>query len=127
MLYATIAGGVAIASGAMLPWMTFYAGLQRVNGTSGLYGRLLLAGGLLLVLVGALRVWRDGAALRRTSLAVGVVAAVGAILLLARAYGMAGSPASLMLVPRVGPGLFVIVFGGVLATVAMLRLPQRTV
>ncbi|MES2522429.1 MAG: hypothetical protein V4617_07015 [Gemmatimonadota bacterium] len=125
MVYATIAGGVAIASGAMLPWMTFYAGLQRVNGTSGLYGRLLLAGGLLLVLIGAVRVWRDAAALRGLSLVVGAAAAVGAALLLSRAYGMAGSPASMMLVPRVGPGLFVIAVGGVLASVAMMRVPQR--
>ena len=59
-----IAGGVVVAVGAFLPWVSIYAGLESFRGVAGLYGRLLVGGGGLSVLLGLLYLRRPGAALR---------------------------------------------------------------
>lgn len=40
------AGGLLIAAGAVLPWITLYGGLHPLRGILGLYGQLLFAAGL---------------------------------------------------------------------------------
>lgn len=46
------AAGAGLISGALLPWVSLYAGLVRHAGTTGTPGRLLLAAGAGLVLAG---------------------------------------------------------------------------
>jgi hypothetical protein len=50
-------GGGAIMAGVLLPWMTFYAGLQRLNGLQGVHGWWLLSAGVAAVVLTALQ-WR---------------------------------------------------------------------
>lgn len=40
------AGGILIAMGAVLPWITLYGGLHPLRGILGIYGQVLFAGGL---------------------------------------------------------------------------------
>ncbi|HEU4828564.1 MAG TPA: hypothetical protein VFT04_05165 [Gemmatimonadales bacterium] len=40
------AGGLLIATGAVLPWMTLYGGLHPLRGILGPYGQLLFAAGI---------------------------------------------------------------------------------
>src|SRR5207249_12117759 len=42
---AAVVGGVLMAIGAFLPWLTLYAGLHPLPGVIGLNGRILVAGG----------------------------------------------------------------------------------
>jgi peptidoglycan/LPS O-acetylase OafA/YrhL len=53
-----LAGGALVMLGACLPWLTLYAGLQKVSGLVGAHGQILFAGGMLAVL------WSAG--IRRT-------------------------------------------------------------
>ena len=54
-----LAGGVALVDGALLivgarlPWLTLFAGLQRLPGTQGSYGWALVVAGLAVALAGA--------------------------------------------------------------------------
>ena len=100
-------GALAIA-GALLPWLTLYAGLFQYNGLVGLYGRLIVAAGAVAFLGGVLTArvrsrWRrlGGAALGLVLLAFSVWLYVGLQEIVRR-------PESVMLVPRPGPGLFVV-------------------
>src|SRR5436309_15865396 len=49
---AAVVGGVLMAIGAFLPWLTLYAGLHPLRGVIGLNGRILVAGGALCLVAG---------------------------------------------------------------------------
>ena len=115
---AAVASGMLIALGAFLPWLSLFAGLHPMRGVIGLNGRLLAAGGAL-CLVAGVRYWQRPA--RRLRHAVAVLA-----------WGLAGFTlwltiqlfvtyrdlrANGMLVPRLGPGLFLALVGSLVAGV----------
>jgi hypothetical protein len=112
-----VAGGALVIAGTLLPWFTLFAGLHRYPGTTGLYGRLLLGGGLI-VLAGGIRLGFAGG--RALSWSVG---GLGLVLLGFAAWLARGllevhqqMTANPMLVARLGPGLFVSMAGAALAT-----------
>ncbi len=116
-----VAGGALIVAGTLLPWFTLFAGLHRFPGTTGLYGRLLLAGGLV-VLAGGIRLFFVGG--RTLSWSVG---GIGLVLLAFAGWLTRGlfevfqqMTANPMLVARLGPGLFVSTAGAALATATLL-------
>ena len=116
-----IAGGGLVVAGALLPWLTLFAGLQRYAGTTGLYGRLILAGGAAAVLGGfwSLRTHRPW--LGWASAALGAGLFLFGLWLVAGLFQTIAHGAGPMLVPRAGPGLFVVLAGaGLLAITPML-------
>ena len=119
-----IAGGGAIAIGAWLPWMSYFAGLFPLRGVIGLNGRLLLATGIVATLGGlALALTRkrsepSAQVLTRRGLAViGLLVVVASAWLLIGVRGLTHvTTSNAMLAPRAGIGLFVILAGGALLT-----------
>src|SRR5437764_10087408 len=113
---AAVVGGVLMAIGAFLPWLTLYAGLHPLRGVIGLNGRFLVAGGAL-CLVAGVRGW-----LRPTPGVRWVVALLGGafagfgvwliVQLLITYHHLRANP---MLVPRLGPALFIAVAGATAA------------
>jgi hypothetical protein len=119
-----VAGGVIIAVGAVLPWMSLFAGLHPYSGIAGLYGRLVLAGGALSAIGGVAILVRPDRQLR---LAIG---ALGAALTLFAAWVLLGLRETTsrldqhaFLLPRPGSGLFVVLAGTLIVTT--LLLPSR--
>jgi hypothetical protein len=119
-----VVGGALIVAGTVLPWISLFAGLQRYPGISGQYGRLLFAGGVVLVAGGAIIFARPHTRLRIALGALGVGLAIFAswILVGLRAT-MREVGRNPFVIPRAGPGLFVCVAGGLV--VAALLLPAR--
>jgi hypothetical protein len=116
-----ITGGAMIVVGAMLPWLSLFAGLRSFPGTTGLYGRLLLAGGIMAAVAGAALLWTGWPVLRRalggfglTLLAFAGWLTVG---LFETLHGMQTNP---MLVAKLGPGLFVVLAGALLVASTLL-------
>lgn len=116
---AALAGAALVMGGAALPWLTLFAGLQRMTGLSGRNGQLLLVGGALAAACALTAAWRPHAALRRIALGAGAACAglaawvaVGLVQLVARE---ATNP---MLIPRLGPGAFVAAAGALLVVLA---------
>lgn len=117
----TALGAALTATGVFLPWLSYYAGLYRLSAvgtTNGTRFLLLAAAGLVLALLLVLR--------PRTSLRF-VVSVLGAGETLFAAHLISQLRASLsgadaMVVPRQGPGLYVIAAGG-LVTFLTLVLP----
>ena len=118
-----------MAIGAFLPWLTLYAGLHPLRGVIGLNGRVLATGGAV-CLVAGVRGW-----LRPAPSVWWVVGVLGGALagfgvwlmaqLLITYHQLRANP---MLVPRLGPGLFLAVGGALVAgaTAARgLRRPRR--
>jgi hypothetical protein len=112
---AALVGAALVMAGAALPWLTLFAGLQRMAGLSGRNGQLLFAGGALVAALALLATWRPHAALRHATLAAGAALAgfsawiaVGLVQLVAR------EAANPMLLPRLGPGVFVAAAGALL-------------
>lgn len=114
-LLASIGGG-AVAAGACLPWMSYFAGLIPLRGIIGLNGRLLLAAGVVGFVLGIAMAWSARPRVRRiarratAALGVGAGLAAGWILLgvwqLTRLH-----QSNAMLAPRSGAGLFVVLAG----------------
>jgi hypothetical protein len=122
-----IAGGAALVVGARLPWMSFYAGLKPLLGTRGLHGQLLFACGVALVIAGLVLAIHP---LRRIQLAVGALggaSALYAVYLLVRMQLAVRHIATHdpMMFARQGPGLFVVVAGGLIAATALAGLRAR--
>ena len=119
-----VAGGVIIAVGAVLPWMSLFAGLQSYRGIAGLYGRLAFAGGVLAVIGGVVMLTRPHPRLR---LAIG---GLGVALTLFAGWILLGLRATTQhldrhpfLLPRPEPGLFVVIAGALV--MVPLLLPSR--
>ena len=113
---AAVVGGAFIAIGAFLPWLSLFAGLHPLRGIIGLNGRVLAAGGAACVVAGA-RCWRRPApGLERAVAALGWALAAFAtwltVQLLITYRELHVNP---MLVPRLGPGLFVALVGSLVA------------
>jgi hypothetical protein len=116
-------GGIGISIGAWLPWMSLYAGLVSLRGLIGLNGRLLLAAGLLGVALGIILARENSrgyhVAARRLAAALGVGVIGASTWLFVGVWHLShGRGASAMLIPRAGPGLFVVTLGGVLLVLA---------
>ncbi len=112
---AALVGGALVAAGAFLPWLSLFAGLHPLRGVIGLNGRLLAAGGGV-CLVAGVRYWlRPAPGLGRGVAVLGWVLTGYALWLIVQLLityrELRTNP---MLVPQLGPGLFV-ALGGALA------------
>lgn len=121
---AAVASGALIAIGAFLPWLSLFAGLQPLRGVIGLNGRLLAAGGVVCLVAGVSYWLRPTPGLRRVVVVLGWALAGFTVWLTVQLFityhELRANP---MLVPRLGPGLFLAVAGSLLAgTTAGLRL-----
>ena len=117
---AAIVGGAALAIGARLPWMSFYVGLQPLRGTRGWHGQAFFACGIALVAAGLVLAIRPDRRVRIIVGTLGTACAVYASYLLVRlqmAVTHIAAHDPMMFVKR-GPGLFLIVAGGLIATLA---------
>jgi hypothetical protein len=119
-----VAGGVIIAVGAVLPWMSLFAGLQSYRGIAGPYGRLAFAAGALAIIGGVVMLTRPHPRLR---LAIG---GLGVALTLFATWVLMGLRATTQhlehhpfLLPRPEPGLFVVIAGALV--MVPLLLPSR--
>jgi hypothetical protein len=113
---AAVVGGALIAIGAFLPWLSLFAGLHPLRGVIGLNGRLLAAGGVV-CLVAGVRCWHRPAVRLQRAVAVLGWALTGfaiwlTIQLLVTYHELRANP---MVVPRLGPGLFLALVGSLLA------------
>lgn len=104
--------------GALVPWLTLYAGLYGYRGTTGLYGWLAFGAGALAFAAGlvATRVGPRWLGWASTAFGGGLVIftawlIVGLITILRR-------PSAAMLAPRPGPGLFLVLAGAALILLA---------
>ncbi|HEV2180520.1 MAG TPA: hypothetical protein VGR59_09375 [Gemmatimonadaceae bacterium] len=119
---AVVLGGALVATGALLPWLTLFAGLQHYSGLVGLYGWLVLAGGAASLGLGLAMFARRARWLCVGSLTLGLMLTVFTVWLVGRLFEtMHGVGADAMLVARPGPGLFVAVAGAVLVAAAAVR------
>lgn len=116
------AGGCALVAGALLPWMSLFAGLQRYPGIAGLNGRLLLAGGASAIAGGLVVFARPR--LRRLLGALGIVLTAFDVWIL---IGLRSTLRELghhpLLLARPGSGLFVALAGAL--ALSLLIVPPR--
>jgi len=123
---AVVLGGALVATGALLPWLTLFAGLQHYSGLIGLYGWLVLAGGVASVATGLAMFVRRERWLERGGLTIGLALTVFTLWLVGRLFEtMHGIGADAMLVARPGPGLFVAMAGALIVACATARLQRR--
>ncbi len=119
-------GGAALVTGALLPWMSLFAGLQPYPGVTGLYGRMLLVGGAFAVCCGIAMVVRARPWLRTAVGALGIVLAAFAAWVL---HGLHVTTHALehdpLLVARPGPGVFVALTGALIVALLVVPLPHR--
>lgn len=112
-----VLGGALLAAGALLPWLTLFAGLQRLAGTEGPYGWVILGGGALAALVGVVMLWGRGPDAR---MPLGLLGAALLALCLWLLDGQREVVAQLrrtpFYVPRPGPGIVVATAGAVALT-----------
>jgi hypothetical protein len=123
---AVVLGGALVATGALLPWLTLFAGLQHYSGLIGLYGWLVLAGGVASVATGLAMFVRRERWLERGGLTIGLALSVFTLWLVGRLFEtMHGIGADAMLVARPGPGLFVAMAGALIVAGATARVQRR--
>jgi hypothetical protein len=114
-------GALAIA-GALLPWLTLYAGLYRYSGVTGLYGRLILAIGAVAVIAGAFAPRVQSRWLRLGGVALGITLLGFAAWLYTGMQEVINRPEAVMAVAQPGPGLTVVLAAGALmSATAVLR------
>ncbi len=126
---AAIFGGSAVIAGSFLPWASAFAGLIIFRGTGAENGRILAAAGLVMVLAGAWHLIRASSWSRWAAGLAGFAATSFAAYLLLRLLGDLRSMGSdSMIVLRGGPGLWVVVAGGLVAfgTLFLPSSEQRT-
>lgn len=121
-----ICGGCALVIGALLPWMSLFAGLQRYPGVVGLNGRLLLIAGASAMLGGVALAMRPRRLLRGALGWLGLVLAAFALWVL---HGLRTTLDSLahhpLLLARAGSGLAVALAGALLLTLLIVPTPRR--
>lgn len=123
---AVVLGGGLVATGALLPWITLFAGLQHYSGLIGLYGWLVLAGGVASVAVGVAMYLRPARWLPLGGLTLGLTLTIFTGWLVGRLFEtMRGVGADAMLVARPGPGLFVAMAGALVVAAAAIRGVRR--
>ncbi len=122
---AAVVGGALVITGTLLPWLTLLAGLRSYPGTTGLNGRLLMAGGALAVAGGLGYLVAGGRVLRWGIGLFGFVLLAGAtwlmLRLLATYQELTADPFA---VAALGPGLFV-ALGGAALIFATLFMPAE--
>ena len=125
-----IVGGGAIAVGAWLPWMSYFAGLYPLRGIIGVNGRLLLGAAVVGVVAGIVLARSRAPRVRRYTRR-GVVA-LGALVMLAAVWLLIGvreltrvRAANAMFAPKPGGGLVVVLVGGALLALAA-AVPDRS-
>jgi hypothetical protein len=126
---AAIAGGAAVIAGSFLPWASAFAGLISFRGIGAQNGRILAVAGLIMVLAGGWHLIRGSSWSRWTAGLAGFGATGFAAYLLLRLLGDLRSMGSdSMIVLRGGPGLWVVVAGGLVAfgTLFLPSSEQRT-
>ncbi len=122
----TLGGGLMIAAGALLPWLSLYGGLHSYPGITGLYGRVLLVLGVVAVMVALMPAPKARLVLSASLIGLGITAAILAATRLTHTRALVSSGEAVMLVPSVGPGLMVVLFGSALVVVGGLtRLRAR--
>jgi hypothetical protein len=123
-----VVGGALVAGGALLPWMSLFAGLHRYPGVAGLYGRLTLAGGAVVVLSGVRMLIRSDRFLRLAVGGIGIALVAFASWIL---IGLGATTRHLrehpMLVARPGPGLFVVLVGAIVTATLVFPSNRRIV
>jgi hypothetical protein len=115
-----IVGGPLLMAGAALPWLTLFAGLHPYGGLIGPYGWGIFAAGAVALASGfailrARPPWAGWA-----SAIMGCAVLVFAVWLLAGLEQIIHRPSAMMLVPRAGPGLFVVLSGAAIIVLASL-------
>src|SRR3989442_15653705 len=125
---AAVASGMLIALGAFLPWLSLFAGLHPLRGVIGLNGRLLAAAGAV-CLVAGVRYWqRPARGLQRAVAVLGWVLTPFATYLAVQLFNSYRElRANPMLVPRLGPGLFLALLRSLLAAATALPSSRRRV
>ena len=124
-----IGGGALIVVGALLPWMSLFAGLHRYSGIDGLYGRLALAGGALALATGLMALLhpRPRRSLRSSVGVLGVALTVFASWIL---IGLRSTTHALgrhpLLLARPGPGPVVVFAGALVLALLLVRFRRET-
>ena len=122
---ASIVGGALMSAGVFLPWLSLFAGLQSLNGLSGMNGPLFLIGGALGMLAGAVYVVRGTELMRWLCAMLGFGGLAGSgwlfIQLMQATRQLAADP---FLVVRPGPGLLVIGVGAGLLFATLFLAPS---
>ena len=108
-----VCGGALLMLGAALPWLTLYAGFQQYSGLVGQFGWGIFATGLLAIVAGMFALRGRRLWLERTSPALGIAVMAFAVWLLQGLHEITHRPDAVMLVPRDGPGLYVIAAGAI--------------
>jgi hypothetical protein len=112
---AATSGGAIVIVGARLAWFSLFAGLQPYRGVDVLNGRLLAGCGVLSVLAGIVFFWRRSSPLRwgigLLGFALLAFASWTLVQLIIVYRQLSSDP---MMLPRLGPGLIVIVAGALL-------------
>jgi len=119
---AAVLGGSLVVAGALSPWITVFAGLHPYPGTLGLNGRLLLGGGVLSVLAGLAFLLYPAPQLRWAISGLGLVLLAFGGYLLPRLWSaqLEIMSAHSMMVPELGPGLFICLAGALMVAATTL-------
>src|ERR1041385_3549119 len=112
---AATSGGAIVILGAWLFWFSLFAGLQPYRGVDVLNGRLLAGCGVLSVFAGVWFLWRSSSRLRwgigLLGFALLAFASWSLVQLMLLYRQLSTDP---MMLPKLGPGLIVIVVGALL-------------
>jgi hypothetical protein len=124
----TIAGGVLVAIGSFMPWVTVTTGFGQVDvvGTTG-DGTITLGLGAIIAILAFLNLNRASSGARLLLLVLGVASAgLGAFEFTNVTSGI-GSTSSDFLRASVGYGIYLLVIGGGAAIIGTLKMEQQPV
>jgi hypothetical protein len=108
-----ISGGALLILGATLPWLTLYAGLQQYSGMIGAFGWIVCGAGVIAIAMGILSLRGRPSWVEKTSAMLGLVLIAFAAWLFQGLHEITQRPDAVMLVPRPGPGLYVVLTGAI--------------